>query len=235
MQKSNLRTARSAGRRRPRSWDADASVWNIGQVSETWTVAGCEEPHPARRCAIFVVHGIGRQERTVTGSGLRSGLEDAVEEILEWQQSALPAESVAELPAVPPAPFVLEGYWADYPDLEATFPEAWDSFHEREREFFRRLWHRHTSSTWRTARWLLGHQLRLLDPRVAREIGWSSWLLYVPLQVVATSALAMALFRQRRVVGEVIADVRLYCSPRGAIERAIASIASSREMWPPSR
>jgi hypothetical protein len=191
-------------------------------VPETWTVEECDERHPARRCAIFAVHGIGRQERTVTGSGLRSGFEDALEEILDWQKRSLPSGRAPASAETLPAPFVLEGYWADYPDLEATFPADWARFHELEREFFRRLWQRHTSSTWRTARWLVAHQLRLLDPRVIPEMGWSAWLLYIPLQVVAASAIGLALFRRPHVVSQVIADVRLYCSPRGAIERAIA-------------
>lgn len=221
MKRTRDRAAARARRRRPRAWQTDADLWHIGQVPETWSVAGCDETHPARRCAVFLVHGIGRQERTVTGGGLRSGFEDALEKILEWQARSLP-EGRTSLPETLPAPFVLEGYWADYPDVEATFAEDWARFHEREQEFFRRLWQRHTSSTWRTARWLLGHQLRLLDPRVVREIGWSAWLLYIPLQLIGASALALALFRRPRLVGQVIADVRLYTSPRGAIERAIA-------------
>ena len=207
---------------RPRAWQTGADAWHIGQVPEALTVEGHAEPHPARRCAIFAVHGIGRQERTVTGSGLRSGFEDALEQILDWQRRSLPPGRAGAPAEDLPAPFVLEGYWADYPDIEATFPEHWERFHDHERSFFRRLWQRHTSSTWRTARWLLVQQLRLLDPRVVPAMGWTAWLLYIPLQLIAASALGLALFRRPHAVSQVIADVRLYCSPLGAIERAIA-------------
>lgn len=204
-----------------RAYEHDAYQWNLGRVPDTLTVGGNVIAHPARTCAIFVVHGMGEQAWTATAAGLRAGFEDALDAIEEWQRSTGGAAGTAAAPQQLPPPFVFDGYWADYADLSATFPEDWQRFNERERRFFGGLWQRRTMSLLRTLGWFVRQQLRLLWPRIARDVGWTQYLLYVPLQVLGFGAFVYAAIRHPTALTHVVADVRLYASPRGVAERAI--------------
>ena len=205
---------------RPPAYEPNSYGWNLWRVPETTAIDGIPKPHPGRHCAVFVVHGMGEQQWTQTSAGLRSGFEDALELIRSWQRKNLEAGKVAA-EQVPP-PFTYEGYWANYTDLGKTFPEDWEKFGEQEREFFQNLWNTRAYSAGRTYFWLLGQQLRLFfDPRLIRRIRLLVWLLYWPLQIVFPAALTVALLRAPRILTRILADVRLYATPRGMIEHAI--------------
>ena len=205
--------------RRPRAWDDTAYAWNLARVPPCLQTPEGPVPHPARDCAVFVVHGIGDQAWTATAAQLRSGFEDALEDIGAWQARHPAGEWAPAAEDLPP-PFVFDGYWADYDDLAATFPGDWARFTPRERRFFQGLWRRRTG--WLpTYLWFLGQQLRLLHPRNLRQAPWN-YLLYLALQPVALAALTLAALRRPRVLTRVLGDVRLYLAPRGTIEKAVA-------------
>ncbi|HKY32144.1 MAG TPA: hypothetical protein VJV23_06385 [Candidatus Polarisedimenticolia bacterium] len=195
------------------------------EESPVWCLTGIPPVHPARKCAIFVVHGMGTQVYASTAAELRAGFEDALERIERWQRrheqrtgTVLPPEVRAEQA---PPPFILDGFWADYPDLSTTFAKEWSSFNDREKSFFSMLWKTRVFNGPRTALWFIRQQLRLIHPRTLWEVGPLAWLLYLPLQVIMPLFLTLALLRRPGLVTEVLGDVRLYVAPKGAIERAI--------------
>lgn len=198
---------RSNPSERPPAHEKDAYRWNLHRVPPN---------SPGRSCAIFLVHGIGHQLRTETAVQLRSGFEDAQERILNWQRQ----HGVSKAGDLPPV-FVYEGYWANYDDIEATFPEDWHRFNGREREFFGHLWKNRVFSKRRTVLWFLRQQLNLLRPTVALEVGPLAYAIYFPLQVVAFATLVFAFLRHPKIITEFLNDVRLYLDPRGVMERAI--------------
>jgi hypothetical protein len=212
--------ARASRAHSPRAFESDAFEWNLGRVPARCEIGGQSSPHPGRCCAIFVVHGMGEQQWTETAAGLRVGFENALEAIEAWQQ-AHRSGAPADVRKLMPPPFVFDGFWGDYADLERTFPEDWRRFNERERRFFSRLWQLRTMSLFATLWWLIRQQLRLLSPGVVRDVGLAQWLLYWPLQVLWFGAFAYLAVRHPRILTRVVADVRLYASPRGVAERAI--------------
>ncbi|MGH7255528.1 MAG: hypothetical protein ACREI3_07100, partial [Nitrospirales bacterium] len=205
---------------RPYAYEPHVFPWNLRRVPAF--LRDGKTPHPGRTCAIFVVHGIGDQHWTTTSAELRSGFEDAFEAIAAWQKAhGWRNHGESAKPELLPPPFVFEGYWANYDNLQATFPEDWASFNEREREFFGTLWTTRVLSIKRTLVWFLKQQLRLLSFRVFKEVGLLAWILYWPLQVVAWATLLIALLRHPQVISGFLNDVRLYVQPEGMIERAI--------------
>jgi len=202
---------------RPLAFEKGKFLWNVQRVPPTLPDG---RPHPGRSSAIFVVHGIGQQRWTETAAQLRAGFEDALEDIVAWQADNLkPAGGVSQVKF--PPPFVLDGYWADYDDIQETFPDDWERFSDRERRFFGQLWKRRVVSGARTLFWVLRQQLRLLHPDVLHEVGLFAWILYWPLQIVSFTALGFAWFRYREAITGYLNDMRLYLKPRGVVERAI--------------
>jgi hypothetical protein len=222
-------TPPSGATSRPRAYDADAFPWNLHRVPATAILHGKEVPHPGRRGAIFVVHGMGEQEWTGTAAHLRSGCEDAIDAIRRWQKDNPPPDGRQdpELNRVP-SPFILDGYWANYDDVETSFPEDWSRFVPRERSFFARLWKRRSYSLPRTFGWYLLQQVSLLHPRAILEGRIFTWLLYWPMQVVSLAGLIVALITRPRIITRTLADVRLYANPRGMVERAIVQRIDKR-------
>ncbi|HKZ42125.1 MAG TPA: hypothetical protein VJ044_14265, partial [Candidatus Hodarchaeales archaeon] len=64
----------------------------------------------ARWKAVFVVHGMGMQRWAETAVELRSGFEDALEAIFKWQDANAKRPEARKIPA----PYIHEGFWADY-------------------------------------------------------------------------------------------------------------------------
>lgn len=205
----------------PRAYEDDRYPWNLHRVPRMAKVDGKMVDHPARDCAIYVVHGIGDQQWTETAALLRSGFEDAFDAIAKWQLEHPPeggGQDSKTADSLPP-PFISDGYWSNYADLAATFPEDWQRFHERERTFFGNLW-KQRSSVLRTYWWFLRQQLRLLHWRMIKTVGWY-YLLYWPLQLVSLVALTLGLVKSPKILTRFIADIRLYVDPKGMIERAV--------------
>jgi hypothetical protein len=199
---------------RPLAFDERNFFWNMQLVP--LTLQGEKTKHPSRTSAIFVVHGIGQQQWCETAAHLRAGFEDAFEDIASWRQKHLEKGSLD----LPP-PFIYDGYWANYDDIQETFPENWKRFNEREQKFFRCLWKNRVVSGARTIVWMLHQQMRLLHPKVLKEVGLLSWILYWPLQIVSSTTLLFAWFRKPALITGYINDMRLYLNPRGVVERAI--------------
>jgi len=203
----------------PRSYEKDIYPWHVGKVADI-IVDGRSLTHPVRKHAIFVVHGIGNQQLTETAATLRSGFEDALEEIYNWQKTQGINPVLGDFRRVPP-PFIKEGFWADYDNLQTTFPEEWKVLEAGKQEFFSRLWRMRALSSTRAFAWFLRQQLRLLHPKVIFEISLFAWLLYFPLQILSLTGLVLVRIFFPGVVSRVLADVRLYLAPKGITERAI--------------
>ncbi len=220
----------TAMKQRPRAWENDFYQWNIGLVPETIEVNGKPEPHPAKKCGVFVVHGMGDQEYLDTAAGLRNGFEIALTRIVEWQNGRSKKDTkftrgslgdyVNKTKRPIPSPFVYGGYWGDYQNLRRTFPDTWKRFTEREKTFFSKLWKLRLTSAFRSFRWILWEQLKLLSPRVFFKVGPFLWLLYLIMQPVLLVAFLFMLIRSPKILSDYIADVRLYCDPRGDVEKA---------------
>jgi hypothetical protein len=207
--------------KRPLASEDGHFTWNMQRVRPP--TLPDRTPHPGRTCAIFVVHGIGQQHWTETAAQLRAGFEDAFENIADWQRKAeLKGQSIGLS-----APFIYEGYWADYDNVKETFPEDFKHFSHREQDFFRNLWKHRVISGGRTVLWTLRQQFRLLHPRVFRERPLA-WILYWPFQVVSVAALLYSWLRHRAAITGYLNDVRLYLDPRGVVERAIVQEIDAR-------
>jgi hypothetical protein len=211
-------------RRRRRAYEAEAFAWHLGKVPESLRVGDIEiRPHPARKSIVFVVHGIGRQNHSETAAQLRSGFEDALLRIRQWQdkqnKKGVPTPTTGDV-FVPP-PYIREGYWADYPDIEKTFEEDIKPFSPNAREFFAGLWKIRILSTLTTYGWFLKQQLRLLNPAVIFRVGPLAYLFYWPLQIFAGVTLTLMVLRGKQIIRDFLSDVRMYADPRGVTERAI--------------
>lgn len=212
---------------RPLACEDGKFFWNIQRVPRT--LPDGKTTHPGRSRAIFVVHGMGRQHWTETAAQLRGGFEDAFEAIAEWQKKHDQPQSGKDGSRITlPPPFILDGYWANYEDIAATFPEDWRHFNERERQFFSNLWTHRVISTARTIWWALKQQVRLLSVKVLHEVGLLAWILYWPLQLVSLATLLAGLVRYREAVTGFLNDVRLYLDPQGVAERAIVQRIDER-------
>lgn len=106
---------------RPSLFDDDV-VWDNAQNYKLPEGDIQTSIHPAE-CAIFVVHGMGEQEWVETAAHLRKNLED----IIAYECSSGKFA----------APFIYDGYWANYHNLEVTFPANWQKLNrDGERPFF---------------------------------------------------------------------------------------------------
>lgn len=204
----------------PRAYEENIYPWHLGLVSPSLEVKGKKVRHPAHTCGIFVVHGIGSQKITETSAMLRSGFEDALDDIYTWQEKNNIPHVLGHPHRIPP-PLITEGYWANSENLEDTFPEEWKNLEGKKRIFFARLWRLRALSGFRTFGWFLKQQARLLNPRVALDVGLLSWFMYWALQIVSLTAMTFFRVFLPGVLTRVLSDVRLYVAPEGIVERAI--------------
>jgi hypothetical protein len=207
---------------RPRAYDDAVYEWQLGRVPPTIKMTGKKVENPAFKHAIFVVHGMGMQAWTETAATLHSGFEDALEDIQKKLTS--PPLSAEETPP----PFIQEGFWADYDSLEHSFPEDWRRMEKGHKTFFSKLFKKRLLSPVRTFFWFFWQQLKLVNPAIIWRLNFFAWLLYLPLQVVSFTTLAVLLFRFPKVLAQVLGDVRLYVAPKGIIERAIVQRIDKR-------
>jgi hypothetical protein len=177
--------------------------------------------------AVFVVHGIGRQRLGETAVGLYAGFERALREITEARADSDPTGS-GTAPSLPP-PFLFDGFWADYQDVEATHEDLWPGLSDEwQRTFFRELWRHRAVSAGATYRWFLRRLLALLDPvSLIRARGFRAiptlLFIYLPLQPIGLVLLTWFYFRKPGIVEGFLNDVRLYLDPKGPVERDIVT------------
>jgi len=196
-----LYQASQATYKRPRAWEK-VYQWHLGQVPDS---------DPSKESAIFVVHGMGKQSWAETSAALRANMEDALEVMLlknnTWENL--------------PAPFIQEGYWANYDNLKKSFEDEWKRLEDTKHPFFQKLWNSRSISKFRTFAWFVGQSLRLiLDLRILFKAPLAYFVYFLLFFVAPPLFLIIFLFFPL-VMAEVLNDVRLYCSPRGMIERAI--------------
>jgi len=203
---------------RHRFYEDGAHPWHIEMVPKT--LGEPPKPHPAWHCGIFVVHGIGSQTQAEVAAVLRSGFDEAWDAI----DRSYPDRN---MPVLPP-PYVHDGWWANYADVEETFPEHWKPFEDGQKTFFRNLWQQRTGNALSTVLWFVKQQLRLLHWRTLKEPGPVAYVLYLFLQIVAPFILFVLYFRARNLVQGFLTDVRMYAEPRGVTERAIVQRIDAR-------
>ncbi len=186
--------------------------------------------HPSRKTAIFVVHGIGMQQRTDTAVELRSGLENV--------QRKFSKEKLKDKNAYLMPPFMHEGYWGNYAELEETFPVDWEYFNPESQKFFKNLWYKRAFGNLRTIKWLIKQQLRLISPRKLvkdkagitktlytskmNEFNWVSTILFLIIQIPLLITWLFALVKSPKIISGFLNDLRLYLEPKGVTEHAIA-------------
>lgn len=187
---------------RPRAWQK-IYKWHLGQVPDT---------DSSKKSAIFVVHGMGMQAWAETSAILRSGVENALDSKLIKRTSD----------EVLPAPFIQDGFWADYDDLTESFKDEVPRFQKTQLNFFKQLWKSRSISRSRTFAWFLWQLVRLVfDPRIVSKVFPLGWFIYIMLLFVVPPILLIIYLFVPSVMSNILNDVRLYCSPRGMIERAI--------------
>jgi len=187
---------------KPRAWEK-VYKWHLGQVPDS---------DPSKESAIFVVHGMGKQSWAETSALLRANMEDTLESML------LKNETRENFPA----PFIQEGYWADYDNFKKSFKDEWARLEDTEHPYFTELWDSRSISKLRTFAWFLGQLPRLiLDPQVVKHESIFAFLIYLFLAFAAPPLFLLIFLLFPSVMAEVLNDVRIYCSPRGMVERAI--------------
>lgn len=195
---------------RPRAYDPLQTPFRFVDLPIEIGRDGQHIPNPARQTAVFVVHGIGLQQYPETAVTLRSGFEDAIDEISREHPGVM----------VPP-PFAYEGYWADYALFEKTFRREWEQCSERERRFFGQLWQRRSMNAFGTALWFVRENLRLFRWQTIKDAGrlrGTTLMAAAPLTILAAAAM---LLRHPKLLADVLGDVRIYFDPRGDVEMAI--------------
>jgi len=200
--KKQSHKASQATYKRPRAWEK-VYQWHLGQVPDS---------DSSKDSAIFVVHGMGKQSWAETSAALRANMEDALETMLlknkKWENL--------------PAPFIQEGYWADYDNLKKSFKDEWNRLEDTKHPFFKELWDSRSLSKFRTFTWFVGQLPRLiLDSKVVKNETPLTFFIYLMLAIAAPPLLALIILFFPSVMSQVLNDVRIYCSPRGMVERAI--------------
>lgn len=205
--------------RRRRIQDEGCFQWHLDMIPDTLVIDGQERQNPAKSSAIFVVHGMGEQEPADTAALLRSGFDDALASIHQWQfdnqQQAIPKGYF-----VPP-PYILDGYWGDYFRVDQTFPKDWKKFSPGQQNFFSKLWAARTQSRFAAFRWGLRQLTRLLNPLTMFRVSPLAWFIYLPYQVSARMTLYLSVVKAPRILTGFLGDLRLYFNPQGVTERAI--------------
>lgn len=201
-----------------RFYDDQAHPWHIEMVPKTH--GDPPTTHPAWHCGIFVVHGMGSQTQAEVAAVLRSGFDEA------WD--AIDQSDPSNSQSVLPPPYVLDGWWANYQDVEETFPDDWKLFEPGQKEFFRELWKQRTGNPLGTVGWFLKQQLRLLHIRSLVKLGPLTYVLYLFLQIIAPVVLFALYIRWRDLVQGFLTDVRMYAEPKGVTERAIVQRIDAR-------
>lgn len=191
-----------ASYKRPRAWEK-VYQWHLGQVPDS---------DPSKKSAIFVVHGMGKQSWAETAAELRVNMEDTLEELLDenkkWENL--------------PASFIQEGYWADYDDFKENFEDEWKRLEKTNLAFFEKLWSARSISKVKTFAWVFKQLLRLpFAPSVVKHETFLAWLIYFLLLFAAPLLFIIIFLLFPSVMSQVFNDVRIYCSPRGMVERAI--------------
>lgn len=188
--------------------------WYFQAIPEKISVNGNDRNNPFRAHAIYVVHGMGEQHFTDTAASLRIALEDAVPYVdpENWQPGA-PNYWVV------PQPFVYDGYWGNYPNIDEVAAELWHKFSDREREFFGRVWRGRAVNFDATWKWFAKNSFSLIG-----KAPWLAKLYYAFLFPQLLAGIAAMRFNSatRGFVTGYLNDVRLYVEPQGDMEHAIA-------------
>ncbi len=201
-----------------------------------WDFQSLDPKDSIRNCAIFVVHGMGTQLYSETAKTLRDGFEtaladirdDTYEEKLKAYKKHKDKKRKPRLKKTLPPPYVFEGYWADYPDIEATFPEKWRKFSKYEGIFFNSLAKVRITDPNKNASWFVGQVFRILCPWKSKKIPIRNRLAFILLAPIITFVVLFMLTIKPKVYADVLSDVKIYCDPQGSFEKAIVQRIDKR-------
>lgn len=200
-------------RARPRCLDAHPAryQWHFRAIPEYIRQQGRCIPNPFRERALYVVHGIGEQRLTETAACMRIGIEDATQDIdpQHWIAGA-------DDNWIVPQPFIYDGFWGAYDDIEKMEPELYTQLTDGEKDFFNRVWKKRAVSPFNTFTWLLNAGRNLIQN--SHGITRLYYLYLVPM--IWLIVLLSCVFNRRFISG-YLNDVRLYIDPRGDMENAI--------------
>jgi len=197
---------------RPRAYEHDDQryQWYFRGIPAQVLRKGHIENNPFRARAFYVVHGIGDQALSETAARIRWEIEETIPEIepSNWQSKAPDNWMVAE-------PFVYDGFWGDYTDMESMAPEVCAPLTQKERDFLGLVWRRRAVSGVRSLTWLTRTGIGLI--RRAKGITKLYYMGLVPL-LLSTGFLMLFIPRYRKILNDYVNDARLYLDPRGDVE-----------------
>ena len=209
---------------RPRAFEyrRDRYQWQIGRAPKKIRCGNQQIDNPFFETAVFVVHGIGDQKDVETAAAMRWGIEDSLP--LLRVSGMDPANDNWTLPA----PYVNDGHWAEYDNLETFVDDIrqdLDHLTARQRAFFTEAWRSRTRGWFRSWTWIVAQGLKL--------VLWGSWLkkpFYILLTVLMSVLMLAACLwpPSRKFIVTYVNDARLYMEPKGDIEHEIVQLIDRR-------
>ncbi|MCH9031974.1 MAG: hypothetical protein IIB00_06920 [candidate division Zixibacteria bacterium] len=183
--------------------------------------------------AVFVVHGIGKQNIAETSANMYAQFDETIESILfkegdsEDKKKRIRKEWENE-----PAPFAYDGFWGDYDDVKSFFGDQWDHLSKTEKNFLPQLWKARVVSAWTTYLWFIRQLFGLLNPvrsiRILKFRSLISYPIYTLLVPVGFLFLTLAYVRRNKILKDFLNDVRLYVDPKGKLEKNIKKMIDAR-------
>ena len=211
---------------RPRAHDYDKHryQWRYGRIPGEIKKDGVSMKSPFLETGVFIVHGIGDQEDADSAVSMRLGVEDALQkiELKNWSDEGRDQWIL-------PAPYLYDGYWAKYTDLETFADDLQDDLAvltERQAHFFRRAWAKRASGWWRSYRWMIKQGWKL----VLSSEEWQETLFYGFLTILLVLFLPLTglIPAARNFLRDYISDARLYLEPKGDFELEMVQLIDRR-------
>ena len=213
---------------RPAAGDYDPRryQWRFGRMPDAIRVCGDWEPNPFRKVGVFVVHGIGEQGDTDTAAALRWGVEDALEMIdpRTWSETTDRNENAWILPA----PYIYDGNWAEYADLEKFRDDLrgdLDVLTSRQLKFFKNAWKDRTRGWLKSLGWITAQGIKL----IVNSPGHKRVFYGLLTGLMAILVFAAGVFpRSRNFLTTYVNDARLYFEPKGDFEHEMVQLIDRR-------
>jgi len=195
--------------------------WQAGRIPDEILKNGTKEPSPFLKNGLFVVHGIGDQKDTDTAVSMRLGIEDSIPKIE-------PSKNTSTDSWIVPPPYINDGHWAKYTDLESFLDdirEDWNKLSRRQQTFFNNFWAARQKGWFQSWKWVVRQGATLFG---RGSLGKK------PLYAVLTLLLAVFVMaaglhpKSRKFIVLYVNDARLYLEPRGDMELEIVQLIDRR-------
>jgi hypothetical protein len=192
---------------RPPAFDRDLRryQWRFRRIPDQIRLGHQDVPNPFRTRALMVVHGIGEQKDTETAVQLRVLMERAV-------AALQPDLDGSENAWIVPEPYIFEGYWANYEDLEWLDPDDVATLGPREKEFFTLAWRTMATRGFASWRWLAKMGFRLI---MRGSWGLKLFYAFLTLFLLLAGLIILISKRFRHFMTGYVNDARAYLEPKG--------------------